>query len=294
MMTLVIFWDQILFCILATIFLVLNVINLRHVSSRKVTDKDKQPQPQQQQQQQQQLQETAKTEQQKERKYWKRLKVLLSFYALFLSPILFIGFSTETYLVGSQLLVNLASVTIGYVIAFLFLLPIIFGLDKSIKTPYEYFEKRFNNSRWPRILSALSASCFYFTLGSLFLYGATIILTTFMPMPVWLASLLIGLYSMSAVVAKQICFKFTFWTSLAQFALFLAGVVCAILITWFMHPSYSPAEITQLLDINHRWRIIIDSGNPTVRYTVWNQLFSLPIPWAVVHCLTAANFTKYR
>lgn len=274
-----IFWDQILFCVAATVFLVLNVLNLRAVS-RKVADNK----------------ETSKTSDQakQERKYWKHLKVLLSFYALFLSPILFIGFATETYLVGSQLLINLASVTIGYIIAFVFLLPIIFGLDKSIKTPYEYFQKRFDGSSWPRVISALSASFFYFALGSLFLYGATIILTTFLPMPIWLASLLIGLYSATAAIGKQNCFKFTFWTSLAQFAVFLAGVVAAILITWLYHPTYTPGQLAEIMTASNRWKIIIDSGSPTVRYTVWNQLFSLPIPWAVVHCLTAANFTKYR
>lgn len=274
-----IFWDQILFCVTATIFLVLNVLNLRGSISRKVSDKEPKSQD----------------EQQKERnKYWKHLKVLLSFYALFLSPILFIGFATETYLVGSQLLINLASVTIGYIIAFVFLLPIIFGLDKSIKTPYEYFQKRFDGSRWPRVISALSASFFYFALGSLFLYGAVIILTTFLPLPIWLASLLIGLYSTTAAIGKQNSFKFTFWTSLAQFGVFLAGVIAAILITWLAHPTYTASQLADLMTANNRWRVIIDSGSPTVRYTVWNQLFSLPIPWAVVHCLTAANFTKYR
>lgn len=284
-----IFWDQILFCIAATVFLVLNVINLRGKSSRKVNDK------------QEPLSTAAavgvakmEPQQQKERKYWKHLKVLLSFYALFLSPILFIGFTTETYLIGSQLLVNLASVTIGYLIAFSFVLPIIFGLDKSIKTPYEYFQKRFNGSRLPRILSALSASMFYFALGSLFLYGAIIILTSFLPMPIWTASLLIGLYSTTAAISKQNCFKFTFWTSLAQFAVFMAGVIAAILITWLYHPNYSASELKKIADDSNRWNIVISDGSPTVRYTVWNQLFALPIPWTVNHCLTAANFTKYR
>ena len=273
-----IFWDQILFCVFATVFLMVNIINIREKTRKVATDSPPKSE-----------------EVKRERKYWKHIKVLLSFYAMFLSPILFLGFATETYLVGSQLLINLVSVTIGYIIAFVFLLPIIFGLDKSIKTPYEYFEKRFDGHRPPRILSALSASFFYFALGSLFLFGAALILTSFLPLPIWLAALLIGLYSTSAVIAKQICFKFAFWTSLGQFGLFLIGVIIAIVITICFTPGRSTAQLMQIAADNNRWQMIINSDSSmTVRYTVWNQVFSLPIPWAVVHCLTAANFTKYR
>ena len=31
-----------------------------------------------------------------------------------------------------------------------------------------------------------------------------------------------------------------------------------------------------------------------MRYTIWNQAFSLPIPWITVHILMQPSFTKYR
>lgn len=274
-----IFWDQILFIVFSTIFLVINVVNLLgKVRKVKVFDRH--------------ANEGEKAK--RERKYWKHIKVLLSFYSMFLSPILFIGFTSETYLIGSQLLINFVSVTIGYIIAFVIILPIIFDLDTSIKTPYEFFEKRLHGSRMPRILSALSACCFYFSLASLFLFGASLILTSFLPIQLWLAAILVGIYSTVAAIGKNNCFKFAFWTSLGQFALFLIGVVAALIITVFHSPNKTPEQNMQILEANNRWDIIITDPSPTIRYTVWNQVFSLPIPWTVVHVLTAANFTKYR
>lgn len=271
-----IFWDQILFSIFSTVFLMVNIINTRDSQHQTKA-------------------ESSKSEEEKRVvKYWKHIKVLLSFYAMFLSPILFLGFTSETYLVGSQLLINLVSAAIGYIIAFTFILPVIFGLDKSIKTPYEYFERRFDGNKAPRIVSALSAALFYFSLSALFLFGAALILTSFLPLPIWIATLLIGLYSTSAILTKHNCFKFAFWTSLGQFAVFLTGIGLAIVITIFFTPNRSASEMMRLADSKGRWNIIILDVNPTIKYTVWNQLFSLPLPWSVIHCLTATTFTKYR
>jgi Na+/proline symporter len=279
------FWDQFLFCIVTTVFLVINFFNIRNNnnSNNKISAE----------------QETGNSTTKKPQFVFKLkpnplLKAILNFYTIFLSPILFIGFASESYLVGSQLFGNLFSVSIGYFIAFFLVIPIIYNLDKSIKTPYEYFEKRFN-SKVPRIISALSASCFYFSLSTLFLFGASIVLSTLMPqIPIWASGLIVGIYSMLAVLSKENAFKYTFLTSLIQLSVFLVSVATAIVITLFFNEQKSVTDLLEFAWANNRFRFINTDLALTTRYTLWNQLFSLPIPWVVVHCLTVANFTKYR
>lgn len=266
------FWDQILFCIVTTVFLVLNVVRLRKKSksaqNRRFLNKLKHMNP--------------------------LLKTILNFYTIFLSPILFIGFASEAYLVGSQLFGNLFSVSIGYFIAFFIVVPIIYNLDKTIKTPYEYFEKRFN-SKVPRIISALSASCFYFSLSTLFLFGASIVLSTLMPkIPIWISGLIVGIYSMLIVVSKENCFKYSFMTSLFQLGVFLVSVLTAIILTLFFDKQNSVFDLMNFALVNKKFKLISLDLAMTTRYTIWNQVFALPIPWVVVHCLTASNFAKYR
>ena len=60
--------------------------------------------------------------------------------------------------------------------------------------------------------------------------------------------------------------------------IFIFGVTSTLCLALLM-PGNALSSYWNQAKNNSRLNFIISSSDLTVRYTVWNQLFSLPIPW---------------
>ena len=279
------YWEQMGFCILTASFSTLsavktfekykNVVNdINKVKPKEVQDEEcKQPK--------------------QEEKYNKKklIKAIINYCVTFNSSFLIVGSLSESYLYGVRMMINIVSVTLGYLYAFFIVQPFMYSLDEDIKTPYQYFEKRYN-SKLIRSVSSFFGMLFYFSFLTLYLWGCTILLSTLIPqIPFWLASLIIGIYSLIGSTIGG--FTQTTITNIAQFLILIGGLLAAIVLT-IQTSKNSLSELWEFASKNNRTDFFDLSTDITVRYKMLNQIISLPIPWCAIHALLVPNFKRYR
>lgn len=222
------------------------------------------------------------------------INLIINSYASFNSVVICIGFISETYLFGGRLLLNMLSVSIGFIVVFFILHPVIYNTE-SIKTPYEYLQVRYGNKKLIRRVTALFGILFYVLFMALHLWSCSCILSTILPQipDLFISSIAIGALGIFGASLKG--FTQTAKINLIQLVLLVSGLIAAIVISFNSNKNEKSAQ--ELWDIADKYgrRNFIDShGDLTTRYTIWNQAFSLPIPWCTMHILIQPNFSKYR
>ena len=218
-------------------------------------------------------------------------KKIINYSVAFNSSFLIVGSMSEAYYYSITMVGNIFSVTLGFLYAFFIVHPFMHSLPPEIKTPYQYFEKRYRCT-FVRSMSALMAMFFYFSFLTLFLWGCTILLCTLIPeIPFWLSSLIIGTYS---IVGSSIGgFQQATMINLTQFVTVIAGLLAAIIIT-ITKSKNSFQELWTFAYSQDRTNFFEMRTNIKIRYTLLNQLVSLPMPWTAVHSLLLPNFIRYR
>jgi len=141
-------------------------------------------------------------------------------------------------------------------------------------------------------MSALMAMFFYFSFLTLFLWGCTILLTTLIPeIPFWVSSVIIGTYSL---IGSSIGgFQQATMVNLTQFLTVIGGLITAIVLT-ISKSKNSFQELWDFAYSQERTNFFELRTNIKIRYTLLNQLVSLPMPWTTVHSLLLPNFMRYR
>jgi hypothetical protein len=208
--------------------------------------------------------------------------------------VLFVGIISETYLFGSKLIINFGAVCIGYLLVFLFFLPFVYNLDKSITSPYLYLQKRYNENIFIRITSAFVGFFFYFSYITLMLWGIMIVLSTILfDLSILASGLVAGILSLIGCFIGGL--EQSIKSSAIQFILLFLSIIAALIGT--IKANKYGKNLSQLWSMARKYERlnIIDTNiDLRIRYTIWNQLFSLPFPWIIVHLFTMSNFTKYR
>lgn len=276
--------DQICFFVIITIFFALNLFNKLSKCFKKARIKNSN-------ESKSALKNEPTT---KSNETLKTLKFILNSYASFNSIVICIGFISETYLYGGRLLMNLVSVSIGYLVAFFILHPVVYRL-KSSRTPFEYLQHRYRDNRLIRVIAALCGILFYLLFMSLHLWGCSIVLSTILPQIPYLfiSTIVIGAYGTIGSIFKG--FNQSITINIIQIVLLLSGLISALVITFNSNKNNKTAgDLWEIAGLYNRRNFIEQSGDLRTRYTVWNQVFSLPIPWCTIHILMQPNFTKYR
>lgn len=221
----------------------------------------------------------------------KLIKTIINYCVSFNSAFLIVGSLSESYLYGVRMTINIVSVTIGYIYAFFIVQPFMYSLDDGIKTPYQYFEKRYRTPL-ARSISSFVGMIFYFCFLTLYLWGSTVLLSTLVPqIPYWLSSIIIGVYS---VIGSTIGgFTQTTITNVTQFLILISGLIAAIVIT-VQSSKNSFQELWHFAELNNRTTFFDLRVDLRIRYKMLNQVTSLPIPWCAIHALLLPNFMRYR
>lgn len=221
-------------------------------------------------------------------------KLILNYCSTFNSSFLIVGSLAESYFFGVRMVGNIASVSIGYVYALFLVLPLTTNLDENIKTPYQYFEKRYGNRKYVRAVTATVGMLFYFSFLTLYLWACAILVSTLVPqLPLYWSCILIGVYS---TVGSTIGgFTQATRVNVLQFSLVLGGLTLACLFTLKKATlTMNMSKLIALLTDQQRMDFVDERIDLTTRYTILNQFVSLPIPWTSVHALFLPNFMRYR
>ena len=207
-------------------------------------------------------------------------KSLLNPYLSFNSVLIFIGMISEAYLYGSILFGNLVGIAISYIYSTLLLRFFFYDLDKSIKSPYEYLQKRFRDSVVIRATCAFAAIFFHYSFITLQLLCCAVVFKTVYPelVHLWQSVLILGIYSMFGAYLHG--FRQTFKQNFIQFFLYISGVICAIFITFFAHTkNRSPSELWDIAYQFNRLNFFQIDKDLRTKHAILNQTLSLPLPW---------------
>ena len=221
------------------------------------------------------------------------LEQILKNSVTFNSSFLIVGSLSEANLYGVRMVGNIMSVTLGYIYSAILVQPFMYNLDESIRTPYQYFGKRYRNSKYVRAITASAGLFFFLSYITLFLWCCAILLITIIPeIPLWMASVIVGLFSLSGSVFGG--FTQSTLVGVIQFLILLSGLSCAILATIFKNERFTPSEIWKLAVQNERTNFFDTHVDTHTRYTILNQLTSLSMPWTAKLALFLPNFRRYR
>ncbi len=218
---------------------------------------------------------------------------ILKSWSSFNSSMVFLGLSCETYLFGAKLAGNIIAVILGYLIALVFIQPFIYELEEKINTPYKYLEKRYINRKLTRAVVSFAGNAFNFTLMALHSYSAALLLNLlFNKVPIWGFVIIFNFISIFGSIFDG--YKQYLWIELVQlFSVFII-ILIAILLTFYGNETFTTKELWNIAEIGGRTRFIDLRADLKIKYSLWNQIFSLPLPWATLHALTAPNFKKLK
>ncbi|CAF0712364.1 unnamed protein product [Brachionus calyciflorus] len=220
------------------------------------------------------------------------VKSIINYSISFNSSFLVVGALSEAYLFGIRMIGNIISVFLGQIYSFFIIHSFMYSFGDEIKTPYEYLEKRYNK-RYLKSLSSFVGMLFYFMFLSLYLWGCTAMINILLPelsMP--MANLLLGIYSIFGTLIGGLTQSTK--TNIFQFVILCVGLVTAIKLTLFRGRNASLKQLWHLAELNQRTTLFDKSIDLHTRYTILNQVLSLPLPWCSKLGLFIADFMRYK
>lgn len=227
----------------------------------------------------------------KERKHY--IKLLLNYSISLNSTILVVGGIAEAYLYGVRLFGNILSILVGHIYAFVIIFPFMYSLDSSLKTPYDYLQKRYNNVKYVKLVCLVVAMFYYVGFISLFLFGCAVALNVLMPssLSIQTACILLGVYSLAGSLIGG--FIQSTKLNVFQFLLVFGGIFVSIVMTIVKHGTSLPQMLNFAAE--HNRTILFDLHvDLTTRYTLLNQLSSLTLPWCAKIGIFLPNYMRYR
>jgi len=224
----------------------------------------------------------------------KLVKIIINYCSSFNSSFVIVGSLTESYYYGVRMVGNIMAVSIGYIYAFLLVIPFMTSLEHDIKTPYQFFERRYGSRKYVRVITATAAMIFYFSFLTLYIWGCTNLITTIVPgLPLWACSIIVGTYSI--IGSTMGGFTQSTKLNLLQFLLVLTGLILAAAFTIDKHTQTMTWEKLYDIASSYERTTYFDTHvDLETRYTILNQILSLSFVWCSFHGLLLPNFIRYR
>lgn len=198
------------------------------------------------------------------------------------SSFVIVGTLSEAYLYGVRMVGNILSVLLGFLYASYLVLPVLHSLEHDIKTPFEYFSRRYNGNKWAQFITALACMTFYLSFLSLYLWGCAVLVSTVIPLlPLSASCIIIGLFSLTFSIfsagGASFISQYT-KINILQLIVAILGIMLAIMAT-LIKLETPASQMWSLAVENRRFEFIEKRVDTTTRYTILNQLVSLSIPW---------------
>uniref|UniRef100_T1JCV0 Sodium-dependent multivitamin transporter n=1 Tax=Strigamia maritima TaxID=126957 RepID=T1JCV0_STRMM len=193
------------------------------------------------------------------------IPVGFSLMASFMSAITLLGVSSENYVYGTQFVIINFSYIFGTFIAAYLYLPVFFHLQ--VTSAYEYLELRFG-----KITRRTASGAFILQMVlymSIVLYAPALALNAVTGIEKWISIVAVGLVcTFYSTVGGM---KAVLWTDLFQALLMFAAVFTVIIAGLVEFKGFS--AIWDIADRGKRIEFFNFNPDPTVRHTVWTQMF---------------------
>lgn len=212
--------------------------------------------------------------------------VTMSIMASFLSAIAILGVPSESFINGSQYMVNFIGVVIGILLAAHVFLPVFYEIDMI--SVNQYLEKRYNSVFIRKFTSAITVvqMCFYM---GVVLYGPSLALGSVTGLPVWLSIVLNG--SVCAFYTTIGGIKAVVWTDVIQMLLMLSGFFI-VLIKGLMITG-GPAAVFDTVDKHGLLEFFDMSFNFQKTFTFWGVVIGSTITWTMGLCTNQTMIQRY-
>ncbi|CAF1114136.1 unnamed protein product [Adineta ricciae] len=194
------------------------------------------------------------------------LPTAMSLLASVMSAATLLGIPSETYQYGTMYLYCIFTLWIAiYLNAYLFIPKFRQIGSASI---YAYLEQRFSLS------VRIAVTCTFIFVNILYmavvLYGPSLALNQVTGLNMWLAVGLCGFVSTLYTSIGGI--RAVIWTDVIQTIMMFIGVILTIIFGFIDAGGVS--KVFETIINGDRWQLSIVTLDPTVRYTVWNMIFS--------------------
>lgn len=212
--------------------------------------------------------------------------VTMSIMASFLSAIAILGVPSESFINGSQYMVNFLGVVIGILLAAHVFLPVFYEIDMI--SVNQYLEKRYNSTFIRKFTSAITVLQMCFYLGVV-LYGPSLALGSVTGLPVWLSILLNG--SVCAFYTTIGGIKAVVWTDVMQMLLMISGFFIVLIKGLMM--TGGPAAVFDAVDKHGLLEFFDMSFDFQKTFTFWSVVVGSTITWTMSMCTNQTMIQRY-
>lgn len=219
--------------------------------------------------------------QQKRNELLDSIKFCIGVYANYHSVFIFVGLTVETYLYGAKMYTNIFALMIAYIVVGIIIQPFLYDLDKTIKTPYEYFERRYN-CKYVRVIVASVGCLFSISFYSLFLASVGFNLATLFSniIDTRLSIIIFGIFSIIGSCLGG--FIQSTRLMVIQFILCFFGISVALMVTFYGSKRFTNEQLWDIASKYNRKNVFDTNLDLITRYTILSQCISLPIPWLFI------------
>ncbi|KAH8022989.1 hypothetical protein HPB51_009593 [Rhipicephalus microplus] len=206
--------------------------------------------------------------------------------ASFLSAIAILGVPSESFINGSQYMVNFIGVIIAILLAAHVFLPVFYEMDMI--SVNQYLEKRYNSTFIRKFTSGVTVvqTCFY--LGVV-LYGPSLALGSVTGLPVWLSILLNG--SVCAFYTTIGGIKAVVWTDVMQMLLMISGFF--IVFIKGLMTTGGPTAVFDVVDKHGLLEFFDMSFDFQKTFTFWSVVIGSTITWTMSMCTNQTMIQRY-
>ncbi|XP_077525253.1 sodium-coupled monocarboxylate transporter 1-like [Amblyomma americanum] len=212
--------------------------------------------------------------------------VTMSMMASFLSAIAILGVPSESFVNGSQYMVNFIGVVIGIFLAANVFLPVYYEIDMI--SVNQYLERRFNSALLRKVASGMTViqMCFYM---GVVLYGPSLALGSVTGLPVWLSIVLNG--TVCAFYTTIGGIKAVVWTDVVQMVLMISGF--CLVATKGLIMTGGPSGVYSTLDQHGLLEFFDMSFNFQKTFTFWSVVIGATVTWTMGFCTNQTMIQRY-
>ncbi|XP_037516236.1 sodium-coupled monocarboxylate transporter 2 [Rhipicephalus sanguineus] len=212
--------------------------------------------------------------------------VTMSMMASFLSAVAILGVPSESFMHGSQYMINFIGIVVGIILAVHVFLPVFYEIDMI--SVNQYLEKRFNSVLIRKLTSLMTTIQLCFYMGVV-LYAPSLALGSVTGLPVWLSILLNG--GVCAFYTAIGGIKAVVWTDVIQMVLMVSGLLIVLIQGLIM--TGGPAPVIEAVDKHGLLEFFDISFDMQKTFTFWSVVIGCSVTWSMGFCTNQSMIQRF-
>lgn len=212
--------------------------------------------------------------------------VTMSMMASFLSAVAILGVPSESFIHGSQYVVNFIGIIVGIILAVHVFLPVFYEIDMI--SVNQYLEKRFKSVLIRKLASLMTTVQMCFYIGAV-LYAPSLALGSVTGLPVQASILLNG--GVCAFYTAIGGIKAVVWTDVIQMVLMVSGLLIVLIQGLIM--TGGPAPVFEAVDKHGLLEFFDMSFDMQKTFTFWSVVIGCSVVWSMAFCTNQSMIQRF-